>query len=252
MWRYVIAAISVAAAAVSSEARAQQAQASTGPAVPGTASLRAADMRCEDARMSEPEYQVVVSDRGLADGTHRVIHFFEKQRLCVRQVAGEVKGQVLPLAIGESVITRNHAFQHESGRLRLVALPHQVFVLEGHVAQLRAVEPLHRGRRAKECGDTISEGKAEEHDEPRCCDGEQHRLIRGLRSLGFAPCAPELRDENGNAHINAPGHAHRHKDHDLDDADSGNGLRAEAADKEDVDDADRPLEEARQHDRKGQ
>jgi hypothetical protein len=42
--------------------------------------------------------------------------------------AGRRRGEILPLAIGESVITRNHAFQHESGGLRLVALPHQVFV----------------------------------------------------------------------------------------------------------------------------
>src|SRR5436189_216921 len=37
-------------------------------------------------------------DSGLADGAYRVIHFFEKERLRIGQVAGDVKGQVLPLS----------------------------------------------------------------------------------------------------------------------------------------------------------
>lgn len=63
---------------------------------------------------------------GLAEPAKRMIHHLEKQRLDVREIAGDVKREVLPISAGQRVVTREHALYHEYRNIRMIALANDI------------------------------------------------------------------------------------------------------------------------------
>ncbi len=60
------------------------------------------------------------------DRHQRVVHDAEEQRLKIRQVAGDVQRDVLPVTAGKRVISGQHSAENENRRIRPVALAHEV------------------------------------------------------------------------------------------------------------------------------
>ena len=67
-------------------------------------------------------------DLRLADSANRVIYFFDKERLRVRQIPRDVERQVLALTVRKGVISRDDALEHEGRRLRLISFSNKVLV----------------------------------------------------------------------------------------------------------------------------
>jgi len=89
------------------------------------------DRQADQRPLLEQGEDILVCNHGnlrLADSANRVIHFFDKERLRVRQIPRDVERQVLALTVRKGVISRDDALEHEGRRLRLISFSNKVLV----------------------------------------------------------------------------------------------------------------------------